>query len=101
MGIKVGLLEDAVTVSVWFSFVAPEFIPVKFTVCWPASSLMLKPFRASIPGGSFTAFTVTVNVRVTILFEVPPSFTVTVMVDTPEAFATGAKVKLPVAFGLV
>jgi hypothetical protein len=52
-------------------------------------------------GASFTAFTVTVNVRLTVLFAACPSFTVTVIVAVPDAFATGVNLTVPVVFGLV
>ena len=87
--------------SVWLSFGAPEVIPVKFTVCRGESSGMITFKMESIAGGSFTGLTVTVNVRVTILFDVPPSFTVTVIVAVPEAFATGAILSVATGLGLV
>ncbi len=46
-------------------------------------------------------FTVAVNVRVTMLLLVPPSFTVTVMVAEPETPDAEVRVIVPVAFGLV
>ena len=61
------LLDAAVTVSVWFSLVAPEVMPDKFTVCRPAFSLMVRLPIAFNVGGWFTALTVTVKVRVMIL----------------------------------
>jgi hypothetical protein len=62
LGIKPGLLETAVTVSVWISLAAPEVMPDKFTVCSPAFLLMVKLLMAFNVGGWFTALTVTVKV---------------------------------------
>ena len=100
--IKAGLLQVAVTLSVWISLVAPEVMPDKFTVCSPAFLLMVKSPMAFSVGGWFPpALIVTVNVRVTMLLLVPPSLTVTVMVAVPVALVTGLKVNLPVVFALV
>ncbi len=88
------------TVSVWVSFAAPAPMPLKFTVWADAFSLMLTLLNPFSVGASFTALTVTVNVRVTVLFAACPSLTVTVIVAQPLAFATGVKFKLPVALGL-
>src|SRR5205085_7766976 len=55
---------------------------------------------AEIVGRSLIEFTVTVNVRLTRLFEALPSFTVTVIVTFPFALVAGTKRKLPVLFGL-
>lgn len=52
-------------------------------------------------GESFTELTVTLNVFVTVLLWLCPSFTVTEMTAVPLALATGVKVRVPVAFGLV
>ena len=51
-------------------------------------------------GRSLTGLTVTVKVRLMVLFRLWPSLTVTVMVAVPEALATGWKVRLPVVLGL-
>ena len=75
-------------------------MPVKLIVCVGASSFTEMLLTGSIVGGSFTGFNDTVKVRVTILFEVPPSFAVTVMLAVPKAFATGVNVRVPVAFGV-
>ena len=52
-------------------------------------------------GGSFTGVTVTLKLRVTVLFTGPPLSTVTVMVAVPFAFASDAKFSEPEEFGLV
>ena len=54
-------------------------MPVRFTVCSPAFSLIVTFDSALSVGGWFTGLTVTVNVFVTVLLLVPPSLTVTVM----------------------
>src|SRR5262249_38016274 len=55
-------------------------------------------------GGSLTALTRTVKVRLTVFcppLAVPPlSWTVTVMMAAPLALATGVNVRAPVEFGL-
>src|SRR5258705_80244 len=66
-GIRPVLLEVAVTVKVWFSFVAPEEIPERGTVWVPAFSGMVTLVSAFNVGVWFTEFTVTMNVRVTML----------------------------------
>ena len=101
VGINVRSLELAVTVRTWFSFSAPEVMPVKVTVCRPASSLMLRLEIGFKVGGSLTGTTVIVNVRLTVELTVCESFTVTVIVVVPFAFANGAKVSDPVGLGLV
>ena len=95
------MLDEAVTVKVWFSFAAPEVMPLKFTVCAPAFSFALTLPIAFKVGVWFTELTFTVNVFVTMLLLAPPSLTVTVIVAVPVPFATGVKVKLPVEFALV
>src|SRR5229473_3173702 len=65
------------------------------------SSLVVWLATAEIVGGASTALTVTVKLRVTTLFERPPSFTVTVIVAVPVALVTGLNVNVPVPFGLV
>lgn len=52
-------------------------------------------------GGWLTGFTVTVNVRVVMLFVMSPLLTVTVTVAVPNALVTGANVSVPVLLGLV
>ena len=80
----------------------PAVMPVKFTVCEPAFSLIAAGSAITARVGAWlTGLTVTVKVRVTMLLLVPPSFTVTVIVALPKANATGATLKLPVVFGLV
>ena len=55
---------------------------------------------AAIVGASLTAFTVTVNVRLLVLFEIWPSLTVTVMVAAPFPLGLGVNFKVPVLLGL-
>ena len=75
----------AVIVRVCDSFAAPEEIPVRGTNCRPESSTSVRLEIVSSVGGSLTALTVTVKLRVTMLLEVPPSSIVTVIVDDPTA----------------
>ena len=89
------------TVRICVSFAAPVPMPARLTLWSPASSARVKLFNAPSVGTSFTAFTVTVKVRLTVLLSAWPSLTVTVIVATPLALAAGVKLKLPVAFGLV
>src|SRR5690242_20305367 len=100
-GIRPGLLEVAVTVSVWISLVAPEVMPVRLTACCPASSLMVTLAIASRVGCWLTPLTVTVKERLMVLFWVWPSLTVTVMVQLPKKLGAGVKFREPVVFGLV
>ena len=79
---------------------APEVIPERFTVCAPLSSRIDKSAIGSRVGGSFTALTVTVKVRVVILLAAPPSLTLTVMVAVPAALGNGVKLNDPLGFGL-
>src|SRR5690349_24186744 len=95
-----GLLEAAVTVSVWFSLGAPELMPVRLTVLAPLFSLTVTLAMVSNVGCTFTGLTVTVNERTTVLLLAPPSLTVTEMVAEPKALAAGVRLKLPVLFGL-
>ena len=95
------LLDEAVTVSVWDSLVAPEVIPERLTVWRLAFSLMVTLASALSVGGWLTGLTVTVKVRETTLLLAPPSLTVTVMVAEPKPKVTGVKVIEPVALGLV
>src|SRR5437868_5949066 len=76
-------------------------MPVRLTVCKPASSLMLRLLIGFNVGGSFTGFTVTVKLRLTMLLDAPLSSTTTVITAEPKAFGSGAKLKLPVLFRLV
>ena len=77
------LLEDAVTVSVWFSLVAPEVIPERFTTCAGAFSLMVTLAKVLSVGAWLTGLTVTVKLRENTLLLAPPSLTVTVIVAEP------------------
>ena len=98
---RAGLLDVAVTERVWFSLVAPEDMPLRFTVLAAEFSSTVMLLRAARVGGSLTGFTVTVKVRETTLFEVPPSLTVTVIIAEPLAFAAGVNLSEPVEAGLV
>ena len=42
-----GALEVAVTVNVWFSFNAPEEMPLRLIVCRPESSSMTRSFQSN------------------------------------------------------
>ena len=55
VGIRPGLLEEAVTVSVWTSLVAPEVMPERLTVCRLAFSLMVTLASALSVGGWLVA----------------------------------------------
>ena len=61
MGIISGLLELAVTVSFWFSLVAPDEMPVKATVWAGAFSLMATLPKAFNVGDWLTGLTVTLK----------------------------------------
>src|SRR5512137_2922952 len=98
---RMGLLEDAVTVRVWDSLVAPEEMPERLTVCAPAFSAMVKLAKAARVGGWLTGVTVTVNEREKVLLVSPPSLTVTVRVADPNPLSTGLKLIEPAAPGLV
>src|SRR5947207_1391856 len=106
LGIRPGLLELGVSVSVWpFSFVGPALMPLRFMVCASASSRTVTLVRALRVGGSFTAWTVTVKelVRESIppLVVPPLSFRITVITAVPDKVLTGAKVSVPETLGLV
>ena len=65
-------------------------IPLRFTVCSPASSRIAGGSGIAFSvGGSFTAVTFTVKVRENVFVPPPSSVTVTVMIADPLAFATG------------
>src|SRR4051794_26720713 len=83
-GMMLVSLDEAVIVSACDSLVAPELIPVIFTICWPDSSVRTRLPIGSSAGGSFTAPTMIVNVRVTRLLDAPPSLTVTVIRADPD-----------------
>ena len=91
LGISAVLLELAVTVSTCVSL-PPAAIPLRFTVCAPASSKIAAGFViASSVGASFTAVTVRANVSLVV---VVPSFTVTVIVAVPDRLAAGVAVSV-------
>src|SRR5437870_356749 len=96
-----GLLEVAVTVSVWFSLVAPEVMQDRFTLCAAPFTLIDRLFKAFSVGVWLTAFTVTVNVREIVRLEVRRVGKVTGMGGEPDPKAAGVKLKLPLVFGLV
>ncbi len=96
-GISAALLLSAVTVSTCVS-PPPAVMPLRFTVCAPASSrIAAGSGMASSVGGSLSPDTTTVNVRDTVplspgvprLLSRPPSVTVTVMIALPETLASG------------
>ena len=62
-----GLLELARTVKVWFSLRAPEVMPLRLTVCTPASSLIVRSKRTPSINTSLTELTVTMKVQLTVL----------------------------------
>ena len=51
VGMSAGLLDVALTVSVWSSFDAPELMPVSRTIWEPPSSLMMMSEMGSRVGG--------------------------------------------------
>ena len=55
LGIRAGLLEVSITVSVWFSFVAPDDMPVRATVCAAAFSLVTTLPKAFSVGDALVA----------------------------------------------
>ena len=80
-------------------------MPLRFTVCGPAFSLIVIGTSGAKVGALFTKLTVTVKVLVTAStppLAVPPlSFTITLINALPLALATGVKESVPDAFGLV
>src|SRR6185369_3432422 len=69
-GTTLGLLDVAVTVSDWVSFVAPLLIPARFTIAEGFASLSTTSEIESSVGGSFTAGTINKKLRVPLrLFE--------------------------------
>ena len=59
-----GLLERATMLSAWLSLADPELIPLRNTVCSPASSLRVRLLIALRVGGSLTGVTVMLTVPV-------------------------------------
>src|SRR6266496_4835832 len=88
-------LEEAVTVSVWFSLGGPAVIPLRLIVCRPPSSLMVRLPRALRVGGSLTGLTVKRNV----LVPLPRSVSVTIIEITavPLELAAGVMVAVRLA----
>src|SRR5437762_9747769 len=91
-GIKRGLLESAVSVRRWFSFPAPELIPVNGTSCSPGLGRMITGASGFKVGGSFTGLTVTTKLALVLA---APSLRVRVMVAAPLASGTVRKVSTP------
>src|SRR2546430_15691978 len=91
LAISAGLLERAIRLSAWLSLAAPELIPLKGTVCRPASSLMVRLEMGFNVGGSFTGSTVKTKEVLALLI---PSLTVTVMVALPFSLLAGVSCKL-------
>ena len=84
-------LDTAVMLSGGSSLVAPEVMPVRFTVCRPASSLITTfPTGLSV-GESFTGRTVSVKLLVTLA---APSVTASEMMVVPNWFVTGVMVSV-------
>src|SRR5256885_705302 len=100
-GIKPGLFEVAVIVSVWFSLVVLVEMLERFMVWLLAFSLMPTFASAFKVGVWFMELMVTVNVRETMLLLVVLLFTVTVIVEELNAKAAGVKVSELVVFGVV
>src|SRR5438093_590071 len=84
------LLELAVIVTVCvLSLLGPGLIPVRLTVCVPASSKIVRLVKAVIVGGSLAGLTVSRNE----LLEIKdPSLAEMVIVLVPNAFVVGVKV---------
>src|SRR5713101_8798501 len=87
------LLEEALTVRVWLSLVAPEVIPVRLTV-WlsvplPLGAATLISLIGSNVGGSLTALTVSVK---KVLALVTPSLTVSLIATVPFWLGAGVMV---------
>ena len=78
-----GTEEAAITVRFWDSLVAPLLTPPKVTIVTPESSFTAMLFKGFRVGKSLTGLTVTVKVRVAVLFSVPSSRTVTEMTAVP------------------
>ena len=100
LGIRLGLLDRAVTVRVGVGPVTPLVMPLKVTVCRLALALRVRLDSAFKVGGWLTALTVTVKLCVTRLFALWPLLTVTEMVVVPTTLVAGLKVKVPVLLGL-
>ena len=84
LGMRLGLLEVAVTERVWDSLGAPEPMPARLTVWAGLFWLRVRLLSGLSVGSWLTGLTVTVKERETMLLVVPPSLTVTVMVADPE-----------------
>src|SRR5882724_1358390 len=96
-----GLLERAVTVSVWFSLAAPAVMLARLTICGPAFSSRVKLPMGFNVGCWLTGLTVTLNVWETRLLLAAPSLTVTVMVAEPMTLVLGASTREPPVLALV
>src|SRR5262245_18830335 len=85
----------AVTFNAWLS-PASALIPLRLTICNPASSLTAAGFEGWFKvGGAFDRMTV--RTKVSDALNPPWSVTVTVIVEEPDAFVTGVTktVRLP------
>ena len=78
---KAVLLETAVTVNAWLSFVAPVLMPSKGRSVFEKLTTSATLVTGLSVGGSFTAFTVSTNVSLAL---VTPSLTVKVMSAVPD-----------------
>src|SRR5947208_15345141 len=100
-----GLLEVAVTDSVWPVSPGPALMPYRLTVRDPESSLTVIELSGLSVGGSLTPLIVTVKLRVRLLLILPPSLMVTEMVTGPLrsvlALGRDGKSSVPVALGLL
>src|SRR5262245_4162128 len=89
-----GLLDVAVMVRGCVSLDAPEPIPARLMVCWPAPTGRLRSVRALRVGGSFTDRTSRLKVLVA---EPVPSERMRETVVVPARFVAGVRVKTRVA----
>ena len=85
VGIRLGLLETAVTVSGWLA-PPPAPIPDRLTELAAASSVTVTPAMAASVGGIFAAFTVSEKLALSVT---PPALTVKVMSALPVRPGSG------------
>src|SRR6266567_3062544 len=97
VGMRAGLLDTALMVSVCVSFDAPGLMPVSGTFCAGASWPRIRSLIGSRVGGSLTELTVRTNG--TLALAPLPSVTVTVMVVVPKRFVAGRTARLRLAPG--
>src|SRR4051812_48175315 len=105
LGIRVGLLLNAVTARTWPKSVGPAVMPVRLTVWSPAFSRTAAGLLiGSSVGVWLTCVTVTRKVMTVVStppLTVPPlSWTVTVIVAEPLVSGVGVNVRVPVPLGL-